>query len=120
MNKETAQWQQFFQNALISLSIDDKGAHFKSRPYGPKFRVETSEANTKTDWDFDFTLSKPGERFSSPDKHSSRVFTVKEITKNTITLSYESISNYSDFGKNLITQDSGEITLHPFTNDDSK
>jgi len=106
---------EFFKGSVLSLSIDGTGAHFQMRRDGAKFCLGDPKRH-EMEFKFQFTLSKPGEVFYSPDKHGMRTFTVKRITTDSLVLDYGTSFDHRSFGKNLITEDTGQIELHPFTN----
>ncbi len=110
MNEQKDWMVQFFQESLVSLAIDDAGAHFQ----GSRFYLGDPMAPGALNLSSQFTLSKPGEMFWSPDHHGSRIFTVLRITPGEIVLSYRSEFDHQSFGKNLTTIDEGEFTLEPF------
>jgi hypothetical protein len=101
----------FLKNASHSLRIDPTGAHFVTRHFGPKFKMGDWRLPETKEWQFEFTLSKPGERFFSPDKHGGREFVVKRVTADSIVLGYKE----SSMGQ-VVMSSSGEITLRPFDN----
>lgn len=116
-NKYRGSMEQLFKRASVALSIDKAGAHFQTRPDGPKFCLgDPRKGVHATEFQFDFTLSKPGEVFFSPDHHESRIFTVKRVDPDKVVLQYETEFDHRSFGKNLITTDSGEIKLSPLKN----
>ncbi len=107
---------EFLHKSLVSLAIDDVGAHFQTPNDRSRFCLGNPEAVSSLNpmkFSSEFTLSKPGEMFWSPDHHGSRIFTVKRITTGEIVLSYRMTMNYRSFGKNLFTIDEGEFTLEP-------
>ena len=108
----------FFKGSVLSLSIDENGAHFQTRRDGAKFRLGDPKKRDEMDggWKFQFTLAKAGEVFYSPDKHGMRIFTVKRITDDSLLLEYLTRFDHRSFGKELITEDTGQIELHPFGN----
>ena len=109
---------QFLRKSALSLSIDGNGAHFQMRPNGARFRLGDPEKCEETDagWKFQLNLCKPGMVIYSPDHHGRKIFTVKRITADGILLEYFTTFDHRSFGENLITQDRGEIELHPFSN----
>lgn len=103
----------FFKHSAHSLKIDGAGAHFRTRHFGKKFAMGDPQLNDLRGWQFEFTLSQPGERFYSPDHHGMTKFVVKRITAESIVLGYKSsFTSQSGFS----TSSSGTITLHPFDN----
>ena len=59
----------------------------------------------------EFSLSKPGESFWWPDKHSFVIFTLEQLDRDKLVLRYE--HSFADVdGERVI--DSGEVTLFPF------
>jgi hypothetical protein len=124
-NKQTDELVKFFHVAALSLQIEAKGAHFVTRKDGPKFvnadlRDHEAVANKILPFEFDFTISHVGQVFSSPDHHGMRIFRAKQIMPNALVLEYESSFDHRSFSKNLITIDTGELTLHSFNNGNSK
>jgi hypothetical protein len=115
-NQQKDWFEPFFRKAAISLSIDSTGAHFRTRRDARKFCLGAPR-EPMGEFQFEFTLSKPGEVFYSPDHHGMMIFTVKRITADAIVIGYESSFDHRSFGKNLVTKDEGEFTLHPFTNE---
>lgn len=62
-------------------------------------------------WQETFSL-RVGERFQAkPDHHTSTTFMVKDIKEGSVTLKYDTQFNHQSFGKNLITQDLGEVEI---------
>ena len=118
-NQEQVWWVKFFRRGESSLSIDETGAHFRLAQNGRGLCLgDPSDPNTVQQMEFvtQFTLSKPGEMFWSPDDHGSATFTVKQITPEGVVLSYHTSFDHRSFGKNLESIDEGEITLEPFEN----
>ena len=116
-NKDKKWLVQLFQKSAASLSIDSEGAHFHIRPDQAKFCLGNpfaSNGGQSSSFQFEFTLTKPGEMFYSPDHHSMRIFKVKQITPDKLVLSYETTFDHHPFSKDLVTKDSGEIELLPF------
>ncbi len=107
----------FFQRAGSTLSIDNTGAHFQMAHNGRGFCLgDPDDPTTLQHMTFvsQFTLSKPGEIFWSPDHHGSAIFTVKQIAPEGLVLSYRTEFDSRSFGKNVISIDEGEIKLEPF------
>ena len=114
-NKYQESLSEFFKQACISLSIDQFGAHFSMRHDGAKFCIgDPQKAGTSTTYQFEFTISKPGDIFYSLEHHGIKVFTVKSIDSDRIVLKYLSKFDHRSFSKNLLTEDLGEITLKQF------
>lgn len=110
-NRNLVWLEPFFQKALMSLSIDELGAHFRVRPDGGgSFFIHQSEGKNLEE----FRLTRAGDVFTSPDKHGSRKFTVKRIGRDGITLGYVSKFHHHSFWANIVTIDEGEFTLRPF------
>ena len=112
-------WVKFFRRGESSLSIDETGAHFQLSQNGRGLCLgDPDDPKSLKQMEFvsQFTLSKPGEIFWSPDHHGSATFTVKSITPEGVVLNYRTTFSHLAFGKNLVSIDEGEITLEPFQN----
>lgn len=110
-DQEAQSFARFFERAAHSLKIDAAGAHFHTRHFGPKFAMGNADQQPPNGWQFEFTLTQPGERFYSPEHHSTREFIVKRITADSIVLGYKQ-SAMSWLG--IPMSRSGECTLHAF------
>lgn len=110
-NRSLVWLEPFFQKALMSLSIDELGAHFRVRPHGGgSFFIRLSEGKYLEE----FRLTRAGDVFNSPGKHESRKFTATRIAPDGITLGYEIRFTLDSFETKLVTIDEGEFTLRPF------
>jgi hypothetical protein len=116
-NQQRDGWVQFFRRGESSLSIDETGAHFKLAQNGRRLCLgdpEDPKSVQHMEFVTQFTLTKPDEKFWSPDHHGSAIFTVKRITPEGVVLSYSTSFDGRSFGEDLFSIDVGEITLEPF------
>src|SRR5262245_10791054 len=108
-------WTEFFHRQLKSLSIDEKGAHFVTRKDGRKFVLgdpDNAEVLRNHQFSFDFTVSKPGDVFFSPDHHGIDRFDVVRIDRTRLVLHFRSRYKLRGEGK----ESEGEFELAPFSN----
>ena len=111
-NKDSEHWRVGFRKDLLSLTIDEAGAHFRFRENSRKFKIGSYSGTD--DFQIEFTLSKPGQKFYHLDHHGSSEFIVKSIMADSIVIRYETRFDHRSFGKNLITEDFGEFTINAF------
>lgn len=111
-NKNSEPFRIGFRKDLLSLTIDEAGAHFRFRENSRKFRIGSRSGTD--DFQTQFTLSKPGQKFYHLDNHGGSEFIVKSIMADSIVIRYETRFSHHSLGKNLVTEDFGEFTINAF------
>src|SRR5215831_5863155 len=109
-------WVGFFHRQVKLLSIDAKGAHFVTRQDGRKFVLgnpDNAEVLRNYRFSFDFTVSKSGDVFFSPDQHGIDRFAVVRIDPKRLVLHFR--SRYDLRGERKESE--GEFELAPFSSE---
>lgn len=115
-NKHRDSLAAMFRKYSRSLTIGPDGARFLLGPGLPGFGTGNPEDLDNRRYESDFTLSKPGDIFYQQDHHGRTDFAVRQITADSIVIGYKITFSHTSFGKNLVTEDTGEFTLTPFAN----
>ena len=111
-NKNSEQFRIGFRKDLLSLTIDEAGAHFRFRENSRKYKIGSYSGTD--DFQIEFTLSKPGQKFYHLDHHGGSEFIVKSIMADSLVIRFETSFSHHSFGKNLVTEDFGEFTINAF------
>ncbi len=114
-NKNSEQFRIGFRKDLLSLTIDEAGAHFRFRENSRKYKIGSYSGTD--DFQIEFTLSKPGQKFYHLDHHGGSEFIVKSIMADSLVIRFETSFSHHSFGKNLVTEDFGEFTINAFVGD---
>lgn len=62
-------------------------------------------------WQREFALETGGKFQAAPDHHSSSSFEVQTIGAQSVLIKYQTKFDHRSFGKNLISQDEGEVEI---------
>lgn len=102
---------------IRSFSIDGNVARFQLADSGNFGISDGFKDNENIRVESGFTVSGAGAVFRATEYHGGTVFTVKQITADSMAISYtHTFSGYNGFGGQLVTEDTGEFTLRPFGN----